>query len=116
MSIDLFLKVFVIGSTVSSLLTQCVKKAYENAGKDYSANILALIDAIVVGCGGTAVFYMLNAIPWTVNNVICLVLMGVAVWMASMIGYDKILQLLEQLGVIPTKKEEAKDDGTEHNS
>ena len=113
MSVDLFLKVFIIGSTVSSLLTQAVKKAYENAGKEYSANILALIDALVVGCGGTAVYYMLNAIPWTTNNVICLILMGVAVWMASMIGYDKILQLLEQLGVVPVKKDEkeAEEDG-----
>ena len=115
MSIDLFLKVFIIGSTVSSLLTQAVKKAYENAGKDYSANVLALIDALVVGCGGTAVYYMLNAIPWTVNNVICLVLMGVAVWMTSMIGYDKILQLLEQLGVIPVNKEEKEAEDGEHN-
>lgn len=117
MTVDLFIKVLCIGSMVSSLLTQAVKKAYENAHKEYSANILALIDAIVVGCGGTAVYYMLNAIPWTVNNVICLGLMGVAVWIGSMIGYDKIIQLLEQLGILPVKKEEkeAEDGEHEHN-
>lgn len=41
--------------------------------------------------------YMLQGIPWTTNNIICLVLMGVAVWIASMIGYDKLLQLLRQI-------------------
>lgn len=116
MSLDLFIKILVIGSAASTLLTQAVKKAYENAGKEYSANVLALIDAIVVGCGGTAVYYMLKAIPWTVNNVICLFLMGITVWIGSMIGYDKILQLLEQLGVLPkTKEKEAVDDGDESN-
>lgn len=103
MSVQLFIAMFTIGSAVSSLLTEAVKKAYSNAGKEYSANVVALINAIVVGCGGTAVMYMLMAIPWTVNNILCLVLMGVAVWIASMVGYDKVIQMLNQL------KEEKKD-------
>lgn len=46
--------------------------------------------------------YMLQGIPWTTNNIICLVLMGVAVWVASMIGYDKLLQLLKQIADVKT--------------
>lgn len=46
--------------------------------------------------------YMLQGIPWTTNNIICLVLMGVAVWIASMIGYDKLLQLLKQIADVKT--------------
>lgn len=46
--------------------------------------------------------YMLQEIPWTTNNIICLVLMGVAVWVASMIGYDKLLQLLKQIADVKT--------------
>ena len=103
MTITLFITMLTLGAGVTSLLTEAIKKAYSNAGKEYSANLVALINAIVVGCGGTAVLYMLQAIPWTVNNVICLILMGVAVWVASMIGYDKIIQLLKQL--TPVKKE-----------
>lgn len=97
MTITLFITMLTIGAGVTSLLTEAIKKAYQNSGKEYSANLVALINAIVVGCGGTAVLYMLQAIPWTVNNVICLILMGAAVWVASMIGYDKIIQLLKQL-------------------
>ena len=95
---------------MTALMTEAIKKAYLNEGKDYSANVIALINAVVVGCGGTAVLYMLQSIPWTVNNIICLILMGVAVWVASMIGYDKVLQLLKQLTDISTKKEGEKDD------
>lgn len=48
---------------------------------------------------------MLQGIPWTTNNIICLVLMGVAVWVASMIGYDKLLQLLKQIADVKTNDE-----------
>ena len=89
---------------MTALLTEAIKKAYSNAGKDYSANMIALINALVVGCGGTAVLYMLQDIPWTTNNVICLILMGITVWVASMIGYDKILQLLKQIADIDVKE------------
>ena len=40
---------------------------------------------------------MLMDIPWTVNNIICLILMTVCVWIGSMIGYDKVAQLLKQI-------------------
>lgn len=97
MTITLFITVFTVGAAVTSLLTEAIKKAYQNAGKDYSANVIALINAVVVGGGGTAVTYMLSGIPWTINNVICLILMAVATWVGAMIGYDKVVQLLEQI-------------------
>jgi len=97
MTATTFLSVLVGASVVSILLTQAIKNAYKNAGRKYSANIIALIDAIVVGCGGTAVVYMLAEIPWTVNNIICVVLMGFAVWIGAMLGFDKILQTMRQV-------------------
>lgn len=98
MTVTLFISIFTVGAAISGLLTEAVKKAYQNAGKEYSANIIALTDAAVVGGLGTACAYMLLGIPWTVNNIICLALMVAVVWMGSMIGYDKIVQLLKQIG------------------
>lgn len=109
MTITLFITMLTIGAGVTSLLTEAIKKAYANAGKEYSANLVALINAIVVGCGGTAVLYMLLTIPWTLNNVICMLLMGVAVWVASMIGYDKVIQLLKQLASETPKQKEGEE-------
>ena len=100
MTITLFVTIFTVGAMVSGLLTEAIKKAYQNAEKKYSANVIALVDAAVVGGLGTACAYMLLEIPWTVNNIICLALMIVVVWIGSMIGYDKIMQLLNQLGNI----------------
>lgn len=97
MTVTLFVSIFTFGAMVAGLLTEAIKKAYENAGKEYSANVIALVDAVVVGGLGTAVAYMLMGIEWTTNNIICIFLMIVCVWMGAMLGYDKIIQLLNQL-------------------
>lgn len=100
MTISLFIAVLTLGSAVSGLITEAIKKFYENANKEYSANVIALVDAVVVGIGGTAVVYLLAGIEWNINNIVCMILMGVAVWVASMIGYDKVIQMLKQIADI----------------
>ena len=110
MTVTLFITIVTLGAAVSSLLTEAIKKAYNNAGKEYSANVIALINAVVVGGIGTAVVYMLRGIPWTINNIICLILMILVVWIGSMIGYDKVIQLLKQIGTVDIEKKAAGED------
>ena len=106
MTVTLFISLFTFGSMLCGLITEAVKRVYENAEKEYSANVIALVDALVVGGLGTAVAYMLLNIPWTVNNVICLILMCVMIWLGAMVGFDKVLQTIGQIGNLPKKKEE----------
>ena len=113
MTVTLFITIVTLGAAVSSLLTEAIKKAYNNAGKEYSANVIALINAVVVGGIGTAVVYMLRGIPWTINNIICLILMILVVWIGSMIGYDKVIQLLKQIGTVDIEKEAAGEENPE---
>lgn len=96
MSISLFVSIFVGGGLVTMLLTQSIKQFYYNRGAQASPNVIALINALVVGGLGTAFAYMLLSIPWTVNNILCLVAMIILVWMGSMIGYSKILETFQQ--------------------
>ena len=96
MSVTLFVSIFVGGGLVTMLLTQSIKQFYYNRGSEASPNLIALINAIVVGGGGTAFTYMLMNLPWTINNVLCLIAMAFLVWMGSMIGYSKILETIQQ--------------------
>lgn len=96
MSVTLFVSIFVGGGLVTMLLTQSIKQFYYNRGSEASPNLIALINAIVVGGGGTAFTYMLMNLPWTINNVLCLIAMAFLVWMGSMIGYSKILETFQQ--------------------
>ena len=107
MTITLFITILTIGGALTALITEAIKKVYANMNKQYSPNIIALINAIVVGGGGTAVVYMLNGIDWSVNNIICLVLMAMAVWISSMLGFDKVLQTVNQIAKLNVDKEKA---------
>ena len=92
MTITLFLSLFTLGSMVSSLLTEAVKKA-----TDISSNIIALINAFVVGLAGTSAAYALMGVPFNLQNIICIILMTVCIWIGSMIGYDKVIQTISQI-------------------
>lgn len=95
MTVELFLTLLVFFSTATSLVTEALKKV---TGDKIPYNALVLIVAMIVGCVGTAIYYMTNNIPWTAINIIYLILMGITNWIGAMVGYDKIKQLIGQMG------------------
>lgn len=94
MTIELFLILFTIGSAASSLLTEAMKKL---CVKWDSPNIIALMDALIVGLFGTTAAYILMDVPMTIQNFICIILMTICIWIGSMIGYDKVIQTISQI-------------------
>lgn len=103
MTITLFITILTIGSILNILMTQAIKTFYRNQGNDAPPNLIALINSLVCGGGVTAVVYMLLLIPWTVNNVICLVCVIFFNWISSMVGYDKVIQSLSQMAAVLPK-------------
>jgi len=93
MNIQLFLYLFTLGSVVSSLLTEALKKAF-NA---IPTNIIAFVNACVVGILGTIAAYILMGIAFTLANIVCILLMTICIWIGSMIGYDKVIQTISQV-------------------
>lgn len=82
-------------SVLSSLVTEGIKNiAADKVNLSY--NLVSLVAALVIGGGGTAIYYQLNAIAFTINNVIYMILMGLASGLVSMVGFDKVKQALEQ--------------------
>lgn len=96
MNTTMFLILLSAFSVISSLITEGIKNL-ANDRVNLSYNIVALITALFVGGGGTAVYYRLNAIPFSANNVIYMVLMGLASGLVSMVGFDKVKQAIEQI-------------------
>ena len=91
---------FLILLSSFSVITGLVTEGIKNIATDkmnFSYNIIALVTALIIGGCGTAVYYQLNTIPFTVNNIIYMVLMGLASGLASMVGFDKIKQAVEQI-------------------
>ena len=95
--INFYIIMFTICSIASSLLTEAIKVTARNAGKEWSSNLIALIDAIIVGGGIPTVFYIYNDVPFTAKNILTIVCLAVLTWIGSTIGFDKVKQMLLQL-------------------
>lgn len=93
MTIVIFLQMFTIGSLVSSLLTEALKKSFTKI----SSNVIALINAAVVGLFGTIAEYILMGVEWNAQNIVCIFLMVGCVFIGSTVGYDKVMQTILQI-------------------
>lgn len=96
MDITTFLILLFSFSTISGLITEAVKKI-ESDKKNLSYNLIALCVSLVVGCAGTAIYYQLNGMVFDINNIIYMMLLGLASGLCSMLGYDKIKQSVIQI-------------------
>lgn len=82
-------------SVLTGLFTEAMKKLLENYV--YSANILAAFMAVLVGvayCIGYAVF---KEVVVDSNYILSSIGLIACSWVGSMIGYDKIMQLFDQV-------------------
>jgi hypothetical protein len=104
MTIAVFLLLLTIFSVCTSLLTEAIKNFYNEQGKNYASNIVVLVAAALIGGLGTVVYYIAAGIAWTPMNIICILLMIIANWVGSMVGYDKVKQAIEQLKLLAKKK------------
>ena len=96
MNINTFLMLLTSFSTITGLVVECIKKIVTDKA-NISYNITALIVAIIVGVIGCGVYYQLNAIAFTINNIIYMILMGFASALVSTLGYDKVKQAVLQI-------------------
>ena len=92
-----FLFLLTAFSVISGLVTEAIKKLIVEK-TNFSYNVLALIVAWIVGGVGCGLYYQLNTIPFTTNNIIYMVLMGLSSGLVSMVGFDKVKQAIGQFG------------------
>jgi predicted MFS family arabinose efflux permease len=90
----MFISLFIAFSAISALFTEAVKKATKT---DLANNLIALLNAIVVGAGGTAIVYETQGVQFTPVNISYMAVLTLAVWIGSMVGFDKVKQTVEQL-------------------
>lgn len=98
MSTSIFITLLTSFAAATGLITEFVKKLLAEKKIDFSSNLLASIVGAVVGIGGTAIYYVFGQVEFTGINILAMILMGIAVAVGSMVGYDKIKQLIEQFG------------------
>lgn len=97
MNLTLFITLFTIFSTITGICTEGCKKILNDTSIRYSSNVLAFIVAGVVGLSGTGIYYILNSIEFNMVNIIFMILMSISTAFGAMVGYDKIIQTINQL-------------------
>lgn len=96
MTTTTFLMLLSAFTVLSGLTTEGIKNLISDKS-NMSYNIIALVVSLIIGGVGCAVYYQLNAIPFDINNVIYMILMGLASGLCSMVSYDKLKQCIEQI-------------------
>ena len=96
LSLEVFLLGLLITSTLTSLVTEAVKKIMTEYNKTYRANtlvgIVALLLSVAIGCG----YIVLAGLEFTSAVIICLIAQVVMSWLCAMVGYDKVIQAIGQ--------------------
>ena len=96
MDTSTFLMLLASFSAITGLVVESIKKIVTDKA-NISYNLTALVIALIVGVVGCGIYYQLNAIAFTINNIIYMILMGFASALVSTLGYDKIKQCVLQL-------------------
>ena len=95
-SVEVFMLGLLITSTLTSLVTEAVKKIMAEHNKTYHANtlvgIIALVLSIVIGSG----YVVLNGLEFTSTVIICIIAQVFMSWLCAMVGYDKVIQAISQ--------------------
>ena len=97
MTMTAFLIILSACAVITSLMTEALKILLDESGINYAVNILVLIVAMIVGCSAPALYYVNYQVPFNALNSVYLALMGVANWLGSMLGYDKVRQSICQI-------------------
>lgn len=96
MNFETFLLMLMIVSIFTGLFTEAIKKTLDEFKKTYHSNFLAGIVAVVlsdlVGIG-YAIAVDAQITDKMMVYLIALVLLS---WLSAMVGYDKVLQAIEQ--------------------
>lgn len=93
MTLTLFVTLVTILSLVSSLFTEAIKKVF-NVTKP---TLLVGILSAVIGWIGGLIAYLLMGIAFTQSSIICLILLAPTIWLVATLGYDKVMEVIEQI-------------------
>lgn len=95
-SFEIFLIGLGIVSTLTSLVTEAVKKILIEHNVNYCANtltgIIAAILSIAIGIG----YIVIANVGFTSQSIVCIIALAFISWLCSMIGYDKVIQVINQ--------------------
>ena len=100
MTLEIFLMGLMIVSTLTSFVTEAVKIIFTEHNWKYSANTIAGICAFIVATVVGVCYVLFTGTEVTTQVVITNIALVILSWLCAMVGYDKVIQSLEQFKCI----------------
>ena len=85
-------------ATFTSLVVEGVKKLLDEKGVHYSSNLLAVIVSVVSTLIVSILYIVYTSTPFTAQVVVIVIALMIFSFLSATVGYDKIKQLVEQMG------------------
>lgn len=96
MTFDIFLMLLLVCSILTGLTVEAVKKLLEEQKKRYCSNLLAGAVSVVISSAVSICCSILIETAWNQKFAVYLAALIFLSWLASMVGYDKVIQAVGQ--------------------
>ena len=94
---ETFLIGLMIISTITSLVTEGIKKLLKEHDKKYNANTLVAIVATVLSAVVGVGYVIFTGTTFTAQVIICIIALVFVSWLCAMVGYDKVIEAITKL-------------------
>lgn len=94
--LDVFLVCLLVVSTLTGLVTEGVKKILIEHEINYKANTMAGVVALFISALAGLGYVIFTNTAITGQVIVCIVALVFMSWLSAMVGYDKVIQAINQ--------------------
>lgn len=94
-----FLTGLLIVSVFVGLMTEAVKKIFDDIGVKYKANLVAGASAVVLSIAVGTAYMIFTETAINAQMAVYLIALVFLSWLSAMVGYDKVRQTILQIGI-----------------
>ena len=93
-------------SLLTNFTVEAIKKFLDESNATYSSNLLAAVISVIAALITSIVYIIANGISFSLLVGIQIVILMYLSFLTSTLGYDKVIQMLEQINIAKRNKEE----------
>ena len=97
MNITVALIALAFSTSLTTLTVEGIKKLLDAKQIKYESNLLAAIVAVALSIIAALMYILYYSIPFNAQTLVLTICFAFFTWLGSMVGFDKIKQLLQQL-------------------
>jgi len=94
----------LIVSVLTNLTVEGIKKLLDGTTVKYSSNLLAAVSSVIISCAVCVIYLIMNDIAFSLKVGIEIVILMYLGFLTSTVGYDKVVQMIEQIQRIKEEK------------